>query len=140
MAEPITRGLSTMELSLIAAGLDGLDRPDAGALAAEIRDAAAVAVVQKAQAHPEVETQPLVRWRFDAPLVVEMSGHDPHYGRIHVEGCRDCKDPQLLGQTLDNLYARWPWPEELDPDISLPDTRMQEIVDRMMPCAKAVAL
>jgi hypothetical protein len=50
MAEPVTRGLSTAELSLVAAGLDALGRPDAAQLAVEVRNAAAVAVVQKAPA------------------------------------------------------------------------------------------
>ncbi|PKQ30909.1 MAG: hypothetical protein CVT62_10575 [Actinobacteria bacterium HGW-Actinobacteria-2] len=137
MAEPVTRGLTTEELSLVAAGLDGLGRADAALLAVEIRNAAAVAVVQKAQEHDTAV--PVVKWVWSQALVVEMDGDSQNYGKIHAEGCSDCRDPFLLGRTLDGLYACWPWPEELDPDLTLPDPRLREIVGRMMPCAKAVA-
>lgn len=47
MAEPQTRGLTTDEIALLAGGLDALQRPDAAALAAELINATAIAVVQR---------------------------------------------------------------------------------------------
>lgn len=60
-----------------------------------------------------------------ATLVVEMDGDLPGYARVHAAGCRDCHDPEPLGDTLADVAANWPWPEEVDADFIAP----------LMPCA-----
>lgn len=43
-----------------------------------------------------------------ALFVIEMDGDSRTYGRVHVAGCRDCKDPEPLGDTVAEVISNWP--------------------------------
>ena len=47
-------------------------------------------------------------------FVIEMDSDSPSYGKVHREGCRNCKDPEPVGNTFEKVMENWPWPEETD--------------------------
>ena len=63
-------------------------------------------------------------------FVIEMGGDSPSYGKVHREGCRDCKDPEYVGDTFEEVMENWPWPEE-GPDSVW-------VLSMFMPCAERV--
>ena len=62
-------------------------------------------------------------------FVIEMGGYSPSYGKVHRAGCRDCKDPEYVGDTFDEVVENWPWSEELENDP-------RWVASLLMPCAK----
>ena len=61
-------------------------------------------------------------------FVIEMDGDSPSYGKVHHAGCRDCKDPEPVGDTFEEVMENWPLPEE-EPDEDW-------VKCHIMPCAK----
>ncbi len=63
-------------------------------------------------------------------FVIELddSKYPTSYGRVHASGCRDCSDPEPLGDTFEDVVANWPWPEAAE-DVTLA---------LFMPCARKV--
>ena len=47
-------------------------------------------------------------------FVIEMDGNSKTYGKVHRAGCRDCKDPEPVGDTFDEVVENSPWPEATD--------------------------
>ena len=62
-------------------------------------------------------------------FVIEMGGDSPTYGKVHREGCRDCKDPEPVGDSWSEVVENWPWPEDLEDD-------RRWVINAFMPCAK----
>ena len=68
------------------------------------------------------------RFRHMSKFVIEMDSDSPSYGKVHRAGCRDCKDPEPVGDTIREIMECWPWPEE-GPDSVW-------VLRVFMPCAK----
>ena len=61
-------------------------------------------------------------------FMIEMDSDSPSYGKVHRASCRDCKDPEPVGDTFEEVMENWPWPEE-GPDEAW-------VKCSIMPCAK----
>ena len=63
-------------------------------------------------------------------FVIEMDGNSKTYGKVHRAGCRNCKDPEPVGDNIREITENWPWPEE-GPDSVW-------VLSMFMPCAERV--
>ena len=63
-------------------------------------------------------------------FVIEMDGNSKTYGKVHRAGCRNCKDPEPVGDNIREIVECWPWPEE-GPDSVW-------VLSMFMPCAERV--
>ena len=64
-------------------------------------------------------------------FVIEMDGNSKTYGKVHRAGCRNCKDPEPVGDNIREIVECWPWPEELEDDP-------RWVASLLMPCAKGL--